>query len=112
MAWHDHKLAQAQAEQAIQATTRVFQHHAQNVFETHKLVARMVNEHIRAMSWEDIAASSALHRYLVDVVREYPQVHSLWLIDSAGIVRNSSGIFPTPAVSVISSTAPSSSAQP
>lgn len=100
VAWQDRISVLNQAGQNVRSTVRTFEEHARNVFETHKLVASLINDHIRGMSWREIADSDALHAYLADVVRDYPQIKSLWLIDPAGLIRNSSAVFPAPSVSV------------
>jgi two-component system NtrC family sensor kinase len=63
----------------------------------------MVNDHIRGLGWQEIATSRALHEYLADVIHNDPQIQSLWLIDSSGLVRNSSAVFPAPSVRVTDS---------
>jgi signal transduction histidine kinase len=52
------------------------------------------------MSWPEIAQSEAVHEYLAELIRDQPRIKSLWLIDPAGIVRNSSAVFPLPPISV------------
>ncbi len=100
VAWQDRIAVLKQAEQNAQDTTRVFNENASNVFQFHRLVASVVNEHIRGMSWQQIADFRAVHDYLADLIRNQPRIQSLWLIDSAGMVRNSSAVFPVPQVSV------------
>jgi two-component system, NtrC family, sensor kinase len=100
VAWQDRKSVLNAAERNVQSTVQIFKENAHNVFGTHKLVAAMLNDHIRGLSWQTIATSRALHEYLAGIVQANPQIQSLWLIDPAGIVRNSSGVFPAPSVSV------------
>ena len=100
VAWQDRIAVLKQAEQNVQNTARIFAENAYNVFETHKLVASTVNEHIIGMSWAEIAVSRLLHEYLAGIIHDQPRIQSLWLINSAGIVRNSSAVFPVPHVSV------------
>jgi len=89
-----------EAERRAQIISNEFEQHARNVFETHSLVASLVNEHIGGMSWEAIGASEELHRFLGEVAHRFPQIRSLWLIDSVGQARASSAVFPMPSVSV------------
>jgi two-component system NtrC family sensor kinase len=100
VAWQDRKSVLNAAERDVLGTVEIFKENAHNVFGTHKLVTTLLNDHIRGLSWEDIANSEALHAYLAAVVHDNPQIKSLWLIDPAGIVRNSSAVFPAPSVSV------------
>ncbi len=100
VAWQDRVSVLAQAEQNIKSTAAILEENAHDVFTTHRLVASLVNEHIQGMGWRAISDSEALHKYLADVVHDYPQILSLWLIDSTGLVRNSSAVFPVPSVRV------------
>jgi signal transduction histidine kinase len=100
VAWLDRKSVLNAVERNVLGTVQIFKENAHNVFGTHKLVAAMLNDHIRGLSWQTIADSQVLHEYLAGVVQANPQIQSLWLIDPAGIVRNSSVVFPAPSVSV------------
>jgi two-component system, NtrC family, sensor kinase len=99
VAWWDRTSVLDQAEQTVQITAKVFEEHARNVFETHNLVASLVNEHTRGMSWQEIADSRPLHNYLAEMVHAYPQISSIWLVDSTGLMRNAAKVFPVPPVS-------------
>ena len=101
VALQDRKLVLNRAELLVSSTDRIFEENARGVLQTHKLIANMVNDHIRGLDWQEIDASEALHEYLADIVRNYPQIQSLWLIDRSGHVRNTSAVFPAPSVSVI-----------
>ncbi|MBQ0819870.1 response regulator [Microvirga sp. HBU67558] len=48
------------------------------------------------MSWDDIAASEDLHRWLLQLDQNLPIVDVIWLIDPEGRGRNSSRYFPAP----------------
>jgi two-component system NtrC family sensor kinase len=100
VAWQDRKSVLNAAERDVLGTVEIFKENARNVFGTHRLVTTLLNDHIRGLSWQEIADSQALHAYLAAVVHDNPQIKSLWLIDPAGIVRNSSAVFPAPSVSV------------
>jgi two-component system, NtrC family, sensor kinase len=100
VALQDRKLVFNRSELLVSSTVRIFEEHARGVLQTHKLIASMVNDHIRGLDWQGIAASEALHEYLADIVYNYPQIQSLWLIDRSGLIRNSSAVFPAPSVSV------------
>jgi signal transduction histidine kinase len=100
VAWQDRISVLSQAEQNIKITTGILEANAHDVFTTHRLVASLVNEHIQGMTWSEISDSAALHEYLAEVVHDYPQILSIWLIDSSGLIRNSSAVFPAPSVRV------------
>jgi two-component system NtrC family sensor kinase len=100
VAWLDRAAVLRQAMQNSRYVAGIYAEHARNVFQTHRLVARMVDEHIRGMTWPEIADSAELNRYLAEIVQDYPQVQSLWLADVDGKVRNSSAVFPVHGLSV------------
>jgi two-component system, NtrC family, sensor kinase len=99
VAWWDRISVLNQAERMVQITAKVNEEHARNVFETHRLVASLVNEHIRGMSWQEIADSKPLHDYLAEMVHAYPQINSIWLVDPTGLVRNAAKLVPASPVS-------------
>jgi len=101
VAWQDRIGVLNEAEQDVQNMALIFAEHANNVFEFHKLIAGLVNEHIRGMSWSEIAESSAVHEFLAEIIHDQPRIRSLWLIDPDGFIRNSSAMFPIPAISVV-----------
>lgn len=100
VAVEDYRSVVRDARQSIRTTTGVFAEQAHNVFQTHELIARQVDEHIRGMSWDEIAASLPLHRYLAALAGAYGQTDSLWLVDGNGDIRASSAMFPLRPVSV------------
>ena len=100
VAWEDRGRVLRNAEQDAQQTVDIFRQHALNVFETHELIAARISEHLRGMTWDEIAGAEALHHYLKKIQEDYPQVQGIWLADPAGVVRNSSRVFPTPPVDV------------
>jgi signal transduction histidine kinase len=101
VAWEDRVTVLEQATQDIRNTTRVLAENAHDVFATHSLVARLVDERIHGMSWDEIAQSEAVHQYLVSVVHEFPKMQSLWLVDPSGELRASSAVSSAPPISLI-----------
>ncbi len=94
VAWQDRMTVLRESRHEVLRTVAVFYQHARNVFETHQLVAALINERICGMSWQEIANSPQIHQYLTAIQSQYPQIHSLWLIDPAGIVRSSNVVLP------------------
>jgi two-component system NtrC family sensor kinase len=94
VAWQDRRLVFDDTERDVLRTVDIFEQHARNVFQTHSLVATQIDERIRGMGWDEIAKSEELHQYLESISRRYPQAESLWLLDSVGMVRNSSLVLP------------------
>jgi signal transduction histidine kinase len=76
-----------QAERDVENTARIFEQHAHNTFETYQLVASLLDEHVRGLSWDEIESSQHLHDYLAELVRDYSQIRGLWLLDRDGAAR-------------------------
>ncbi|MBS0561203.1 MAG: hypothetical protein JSR21_14240 [Proteobacteria bacterium] len=100
IAWDDRASVMEQAEQNVVNTTRTYEEHARNLFETHSLVANLIDQRIRGMTWQEIADSEEIWLYLRRLVQRYPQIQSLWLADRTGAIRNGSAGFPPPQVGV------------
>ena len=64
VAWEDRARVLRETEQEALQTVDIFRQHALNVFETHELIAARINEHLRGMTWDEIAGSKALHGFL------------------------------------------------
>jgi C4-dicarboxylate-specific signal transduction histidine kinase len=92
--WQDYKTTVRNAQQDVTRTTKIFEEHAQNVFETHQLIAERVNDRLEDMSWEEIGRATDISKYLENIEKEYPQVCGIWLADSSGVVRNASKKLP------------------
>jgi hypothetical protein len=69
VAWQDRKSVLNASERNVLGTVQIFKENAHNVFGTHKLVAAMLNDHIRGLSWQEISASRALHEYLARIMQ-------------------------------------------
>jgi signal transduction histidine kinase len=100
LAWRERQAETAQAQREVARLTDIFHQHALHVLQTQQLAAERVEDHIRGMSWDEIAASSELHDYLKEIVGEYPQVQAIWLADGSGRLRNASQDLPQKPVSV------------
>ncbi len=98
--WQDYKTTVSNAQQDVTRTVKIFEQHAQNVFETHKLIAERVNDRLKNMNWEEIERSTDISSYLNNIGKEYPQVSAIWLADSSGVVRNASVKLPDTQVKV------------
>ena len=100
IAWGDRQDLLSQAQQDAARLTEIFHQHALHVFQTQQLAAERVDEHIRGMTWDEIAGSSAVQAYLKKIPDEYSQVQAIWLADASGLVRNASQPLPPKPVSV------------
>jgi len=92
--WQDYHTIINTSKAEVVRTTKIFEQHAFNVFETHKLVAERVNDRLKDMSWDEIEHSAELSSYLQEIEKEYPQVFAIWLADPSGVVRNASKKLP------------------
>jgi signal transduction histidine kinase len=99
-AWQERLIALEQAQQSLQNATRMFAERAANLLQTCNLVDGMVSEHIRGMSWTEVAASESVHDYLAEITKDDPQIRALSLIDPEGMLRNSSSTFPAPSINL------------
>ena len=70
--------------------------HVLRAFRTQQSVALAIDSRIRGRSWEEIAATPELRQFLAEVKAEFPEVHGIWLADSAGILRAASREPPAP----------------
>ena len=77
----------AQAEHDAGNIAGIFEQHAFTTFETYQLVATLLDEHVRGTSWDEIEHSEALLAYLSSVVRRYPWIGGISMLDADGGVR-------------------------
>jgi two-component system NtrC family sensor kinase len=99
VAWRDRELVIRDAAKDADQSVAIFYQQARSVFAIQALAAALVDNRIRAMGWEEIADSAGLRSDLGSIVRRYPQIASISLIDPNGIVRNSSTPLPASPVS-------------
>ncbi|MBB3020901.1 PAS domain S-box-containing protein [Microvirga lupini] len=95
-AWQSYRQHLREAEATVGRATDVLAEHALRVFELQELLISRVDDRVHGMSWDDIAASEELHRWLLQLDQNLPIVDVIWLIDSRGQGRNSSRYFPAP----------------
>ncbi len=81
----------AESRRDIENRANIYEQHAQNTFETYQLVVSLLDEPVRGLSWAELEKSSHLRAYLGGLVRDYPQIESLSVIDRDGVARTSSG---------------------
>jgi PAS domain S-box-containing protein len=98
--WNDYNSILENTRAEVIRTVNVFERHAVNVFETHKLAAQRVDDRLQDMSWSEIEQSTAITDYLHSIESEYPQIGAIWLADASGLVRNASRALPAETVSI------------
>jgi signal transduction histidine kinase len=99
-AWRDYDVILSEAQESVNREVEILYRNAVNTFETLDLIAARVNDRIRALSWEDIAASTTLQRYLGELRQKHPQIEAIRLVDSSGIVRDIDSLAPSSAATV------------
>lgn len=98
-AWQGYKDDQRVAEAQIERSRDVLNEHALKVFEAVERSIAEINEIIRGMSDEEIAASQEkLHDRLERLASSSPEVKSYWIFDRNGHALVNSLGYPSPAV--------------
>ena len=100
VAWVDRVEVLRNARQQAEDVADIAREQALGVFQTQELVAANVDQHIRGMSWDEIANSASLHAYLQRLDVAYPQINGVWIADASGVLRSSSLRFPLPQVNI------------
>lgn len=98
--WNDRGAVLRQAEQRVHDVTAILEENARSVLESHELVGSLTEALTRNLDWDTIATSRTLHEELRAIADHFPQVHSIWLADSAGEIRGTSMLFPVPPQSI------------
>jgi len=66
--------------------------HALNVFQTQELVHEQIQLRAAGLDWEAISRSQKFASYLQETLNRMSQISSIWLADTTGHVRASSGL--------------------
>jgi two-component system NtrC family sensor kinase len=94
IAWQDRGALQRDAQEGVDRGADTVREHALKVFDTSAAVIALIDEHIKSMSWAEIAASRELHDYLAELGDRYAEIESVWIADGNGTVQSSSRFFP------------------
>ena len=90
--WYDRKIALQAAEDRVQSTVGLMREHALNVFQTQELVYDQIRLRTAGLDWDTISRSKELASFLQQTRDQMSQISSIWLADSTGHVRASSGL--------------------
>ena len=90
--WYDRKIALQAAEDRVQSTVGLMREHALNVFQTQELVYEQIRLRMAGLDWDAISRSEELASFLQEARNRMNQISSIWLADSTGHVRASSGL--------------------
>lgn len=86
----EHKRAVEQAQKSV----GIVREYVLRVIQTQELILGHVDDMIHGMSWSEIAGSEAIHRQLQALHRRSDPNHGILVIDTDGVIRNSSVTFP------------------
>ena len=90
--WYDRSVALHAAEDHVESTVSLLRQHALNVFQTQELVHEQIRLRVAGLDWEDISRSEELASFLRETRDRMSQISSIWLADTTGHVRASSGL--------------------
>ena len=86
----------ADARDQIERTASAAAEHASKVFATDELVLDRIAERIAPMSWSEIATSTEIHNFLVEMKRSLPQAQAIGIIGPDRRILNTNYAFPAP----------------
>src|SRR5215469_5135960 len=90
--WYDRSITLHAAEDRVQSTVGLMREHALNVFQTQELVYQQIRLRTAGSDWDAISRSDDLASFLQETRNRMVQISSIWLADSTGHVRASSGL--------------------
>ena len=90
--WYDRIGALHAAEDHVESTVSLLRQHASNAFQTQALVHEQVILRTAGLDWEKISRSDELASFLRETRNRMSQISSIWLADTTGHVRASSGL--------------------
>jgi two-component system NtrC family sensor kinase len=90
--WHDRSSTLRAAEDHVQLAVGLLREHAANVFATQELVHEQIQLRTAELDWDVISHSRELASFLRKLRDRMTQVSSIWLADSMGHIRASSGL--------------------
>lgn len=91
---HEWNQLESRSSSIVSMSRDTIAEHAKRVFRTHAVVARLVDERVRLMTWPEIEADAELHRLLADTTAEFRELTHISLIDEDGTLRAASSSFP------------------
>lgn len=96
-AYRDWISVEREARDRVAYVSDALAEHALRVFKTHQLAAYAIEDRVRGRGWDEVAGDADLHRFLARVATDFPEIHTIWLVDADGRVRASSREFPAAA---------------
>jgi two-component system, NtrC family, sensor kinase len=90
--WYDRNRTLQAAEGQVELTVGLLREHALGVFETQALVYEQIELRAERLDWEAIGRSPELASFLRETRDRMSPISSIWLADTTGHVRTSSGL--------------------
>jgi len=90
--WYDRSVTLRAAEDQVELTVGLVRQHALNVLATQELVYEQIRLRTAGLDWENISQSDELASFLRETRNRMSQISSIWLADTTGHVRASSGL--------------------
>ena len=90
--WYDRNVTLRAAEDQVELTVGLVRQHALNVLATQELVYEQIRLRTAGLDWQNISQSDELASFLRETRNRMSQISSIWLADTTGHVRASSGL--------------------
>ena len=97
-AWENRRQLERATDDRAGKRAALVAEHALKVFESNEQVLRRVEERVAGLTWDEIAASPALGRFLDQLDREIDHIEGVGLIRPDGRLAAVSGMFPAPPI--------------
>jgi len=94
--WYDRAVTLRNAHDRLASTVDALAAHAEAVLQTASLALALQLDAVKDMEWQTIATSPDVHRVLVRLTQQLPQVDSAFFVDPEGRNSASSRAFPMP----------------
>jgi signal transduction histidine kinase/CheY-like chemotaxis protein len=98
--WYDRAATLRNAHDRLASTVDALAAHAEAVLQTASLALALQLDSVKDMDWQTIATSADVHRVLVRLTQQLPQVDSAFFVDPEGRNSASSRAFPMPPYNV------------
>ncbi|MDG3440733.1 sensor histidine kinase [Nitrospirillum amazonense] len=99
-AWDHHRRVWDDAREQVVDVTHVLEEHAGKIFSIHATSLRYVERLVEDAGWKNIAGDSRFYDRLREIWQASPELESVWVVDTSGIIRVNTVQWPTPALDV------------
>lgn len=92
-AWQNLRLVQHQLEERVIIEAGDLEEHDLSAFRIYPMVLNWVDERIRGEAWDEVEHDAHVHHLLANL-ETLPQINTIWIVDTAGHIRNGGRLFP------------------